>query len=242
MKSTAFVDTGMLAPVWEFGSEGHVPFCVAIQWIMTAGGSKRICINDADAWACAVEKLRPLLSTGHLEIIGTPFGRAESAIVPSLVFATMPIPPPLSGNLGNFVLSSAYIDCCPYFGRQDWERGHNDKVYQPGEPSPKWTNLQVRKADLLSRWPKPLRKSDERRGRKPKYDWVEAKLEAYRLWRERGDFSEDDQVSDWNAQAHLEQAVLSHIEKTVGKGKGPADSTLRGYISDWVTKWREAAK
>jgi hypothetical protein len=64
--------------------------------------------------------------------------------------------PPLHQDIGDFLLSSpSHVDCACYLGEESWTEHFNDRLYVAGKPTPVWTHLQVRKADILSRWPRP---------------------------------------------------------------------------------------
>ena len=90
----------------------------------------------------------------------------------------------------------------------------------------------------FERWLKTHRLKKNKRGGVPmKFDWPDAKSFAAEFFIERGEFQEWD--SEWKGQADLERQVLSYMEKTVGSGKGPGESTLRAYVSKWLKEWRE---
>jgi hypothetical protein len=76
-----------------------------------------------------------------------------------------------------------------------------------------------------------------RRGAPMRFDWPDVKDFAMRLLDERGEFREWDS-DDWKTQADLEREVLRYMEKTVGIGNGPAESTRRVKVSGWLAEWR----
>ena len=76
------------------------------------------------------------------------------------------------------------------------------------------------------------------RGRKIQFDWPDAKDFAFRLLGEQGAFRDWDIGSDWQAQADLERKILAYMEKSLGEGDGPAESTLRKYVSGWLKEWK----
>lgn len=76
------------------------------------------------------------------------------------------------------------------------------------------------------------------RGRKIQFDWPDAKNFAFRLLAEQGAFHDWDTGSDWQAQADLERKILTYMEKSLGEGNGPAESTLRKYVSSWLKEWK----
>lgn len=107
-----------------------------------------------------------------------------------------------------------------------------------------WTALSFRKLDVLAAWPSFTSDAVStetilKRGRKPGYDWDDAKDHAFRLFSEKGDFRDWD--VEWKAQAELELEVLSYIERSVGEGEGPVESTIRRHVSAWLCEWRANA-
>ena len=151
-----YVEPTMLEPMEDRDGAGYVPLCVALQWIMTAGGSLRVRLDDAKAWASAVAKLRPFLATGNFEVIGLPGAGGLPEVIPSTAFALVKILPPVNNPLVDILLSSpSHIDCACYLGDENWIKHFSDQLYVTGKRAPVWTHLQVRKAEILSRWPKP---------------------------------------------------------------------------------------
>jgi hypothetical protein len=135
---------------------GYVPLCVALHWIASGAGTMRVRLDDGEAWATAVAKLRPLLASGDFEVIGLPGSGGLSERIPSTAFATVNILAPLHKELGDILLSApSHIDCAYYLGTENWQKHFSDRLYVTGRPVSAWTHLQVRKADVLSRWPKP---------------------------------------------------------------------------------------
>ena len=78
--------------------------------------------------------------------------------------------------------------------------------------------------------------SAERRGRKRKYDWDEAKIVLIEALKKHGDFDEDGQMDNWNCQACAERLVIEHFGKS---DQHPAVSTVRSWVVKAVKQWRE---
>lgn len=147
-----YIEPYMLEPMLGEENAGYVPLCVALHWIMTSRGTQLKRLDDEDAWRSAVAELRPTLTVKSFEVIGLPGTGGLPEVIPNSAFALIDMPSPLHG--GGFLLSSpSSIDCSPYLGEEDWKKYFNDKLYVTGKQGPVWTHLQVRKADILSRWP-----------------------------------------------------------------------------------------
>jgi hypothetical protein len=78
--------------------------------------------------------------------------------------------------------------------------------------------------------------SSSRRGRRPRYDWHEAKIVLLDALKQRGDFYETDQEDDWNCQARAEDLITSHFGK---KDQRPSASLVRSQVAKIVKEWRE---
>jgi hypothetical protein len=74
------------------------------------------------------------------------------------------------------------------------------------------------------------------RGRRPTYDWEEAKQFLYQLMTQKGDFDEEGQADDWCRPADAETAVAEHLTT---HGKGPSESLVRKHVVEVVESWRE---
>jgi hypothetical protein len=75
-----------------------------------------------------------------------------------------------------------------------------------------------------------------RRGAPMKFDWPDAKDYAFKLLNKNGEFRNWD--SAWKTKTDLEREVIGYIEKTAGIEKGPAESTCREKVSEWLAEWR----
>jgi hypothetical protein len=49
----------------------------------------------------------------------------------------------------------SHIVCTSYVDHDHWLRDFNDRIYEQDQVGATWTHLQIRKSDILSRWPKP---------------------------------------------------------------------------------------
>jgi len=97
------------------------------------------------------------------------------------------------------------------------------------------------KSNDFNRWLNVHRvKKNKRVGAPIKYDWPDAKKFAFRLLNERGDFREWDSDA-WKTPADLGRCVLAYMEKSTGEGRGPAPSTLRAKVAEWIAEWQTNA-
>jgi hypothetical protein len=156
-----YVEPYMIEPIDSESTAGLVPLSVAIFWIMTKSGTQRVRLNDKEAWATAVAALVPFLADGTIEMTG--FSLTAGNTVPRAIFALIDILAPTDMHAGDFLLSSnSFIECSIYFGSEDWKsRSYNDRLFERGNPTATWTHLQLRKTDVLSRWPRTESKSRE---------------------------------------------------------------------------------
>jgi hypothetical protein len=153
--SSEYVEGFMVEPMGDPDAIGYVPLCVALHWIASGAGTMRVRLDDAEAWATAVAKLRPLLASGDFEVIGLPASGGLAEPVPSTAFALVNVLAPLHESIGDILLSApSHIDCACYLGAENWQKHFNDRLYVTGKAAAEWTHLQVRKRDILSRWPK----------------------------------------------------------------------------------------
>jgi hypothetical protein len=154
--SAQFVEPFMLEPIANPVPAGYVPLCAALHWIMTSGGTRPVALDDEAAWTSSVEKLFPLICGGEIELIGLPCGQPLTERIPGHALTLVRVLPPLHDQLGDMLVNSpSHIACSPFMDEEHWSRGFNDQLCQSGRVSAAWTHLQVRKADVLSRWPKP---------------------------------------------------------------------------------------
>jgi hypothetical protein len=97
----------------------------------------------------------------------------------------------------------------------------------------------LRSSDFES-WLKIYRlKRNTRAGAPIKYDWPDAKNFAMDQLNKEGEFREWD--DGWKTRADLERRVLTYMEKATGECNGPAPSTLRAKVAQWVAEWQTNA-
>ena len=150
------VEPFMLEPMTSPIPTGYVPLCVVLHWIMTSGSARSVAMDDEAAWAASVEKLFPLIYAGDIELIGLPCGQPLTERIPGHALTLVKVLPPLHDQFDAMLLNSpSHIDCSPFLDQEHWTRSFNDKLYMSGRGPAAWTHLQVKKADVLSWWPKP---------------------------------------------------------------------------------------
>ena len=71
-------------------------------------------------------------------------------------------------------------------------------------------------------------------GRKPKFDWDDAKDFARQEWDTRGPFKNFE--TGWKANADLERLVRDYMSKHDEAGE-PSDSSLKEHVSKWVLEF-----
>jgi hypothetical protein len=113
-------------------------------------------MDDHEAWKSAVDKLWPLICGGEIELNGLPRGSGLADRIPSHELTLIRVFPPLRNALNDILLNApSHIACTTYFDEELWSRDFNDQLYITGQPRPAWTHLQLRKNELLKRWPRP---------------------------------------------------------------------------------------
>lgn len=149
------IDEVMIEPLASEGSNGFVPLCTALHWIMTRAGTLRLTIDDQEAWDSACEKLFPLIHEGTIEIVGRASVNSLAEKIPGHSLALAKIDRPLNMSVDAILSNEAHIWCTAYAGKEHWQGGFNDAVHLGGRSTPVWTHLQVPKSEILSRWPRP---------------------------------------------------------------------------------------
>ena len=71
-------------------------------------------------------------------------------------------------------------------------------------------------------------------GRKPKFDWDDAKAFARQEWDMRGPFKNFE--TGWKANADLERLVMDYMSRHDEAGE-PSDSSLKEHVSKWVLEF-----
>jgi hypothetical protein len=141
------VETYMIEPMIRAGTAGYVPLCSALHWIMTEAGQKVQHLEDSQSWKASVERLMPLISTGEVEIIGRPSSDGPPMPIEGHIFANIPVGEPLRDTFRMGV--APWISCTPYVDDRHWANGFDDQLYLHKSGPASWTNLQVRKSDVL---------------------------------------------------------------------------------------------
>jgi hypothetical protein len=154
------IDATMLAPLNELGSAGYVPLCAALHWIATEGGSRKVMLEDEQAWQAGVEKLWPLITSDEIELNGLPLDGGMTERIPGSALNRINVLHPLHTDLGDILLSApSHIVCSPYIDREHWSKGFNDQLFVQWGKAPAWSHLQVKRADIFARWPRPSPKT-----------------------------------------------------------------------------------
>ena len=110
-----------------------------------------------------------------------------------------------------------------------------------------WSDIRVRGEEVRAAFPMLGGSPENARstGPKEKYDWVEGKQYAAKIFGERGDFeSEPNQVHGWKSQADLVKLVQAHLKEDDARARGvpegnePGLSTTKAYVAKWLAEWR----
>lgn len=161
------VEPYMVLPMMREGTAGYVPFCSAIHWIMTEAGQRARHLEDSQSWKASLASLLPLLSTGEVQIIGTPQGGGAARLIEGEIFAGILVSEPMRDSFEMMTGEKPWISCTPYVDEEHWIHDFNDQLYLHRSGPASWTHLQVKKADILrefhGRWAAttPLESSDQ---------------------------------------------------------------------------------
>lgn len=156
-KRTWPIEPYMLAPISDQGNSGFVPLCAALQWIMTDSGKRGVMMDDVERWHESVRELWPLICDGQLELIGLQAGHAMTARIPGQSLTLVKVLQPLVSSIDDMLLNApSHISCTPYIDEEHWQRDFNDKLFESGRSGPAWSHLQVRKSEILERWPRSV--------------------------------------------------------------------------------------
>jgi hypothetical protein len=93
------IEPYMIEPMSRAGAAGYVPFCAALHWIMTMGGTVSRNLKDREAWNESVKKALPLISTGEIQIVGRPASGGAAETIASETFAGVLVSQPLSEEM-----------------------------------------------------------------------------------------------------------------------------------------------
>lgn len=150
------ITPAMLEPLESGPASGYVPLSAALQWIACDAGSRLVTLDNTEAWQAAVAKLWPLVCTGEVELIGLRPAAGLTEAIPAHSLGLVRVHPPIRLPIADMLVSApSHVATWPYLGRDHWDGGYCDVLYVSGRAAPQWTHLQVRKSDVLSRWPKP---------------------------------------------------------------------------------------
>jgi hypothetical protein len=139
----------MIEPMTRTGTAGYVPFCTALHWIMTKGGTVSKNLEDFGAWNDSVQRMLPLISTGEIQIVGRPSSGGPPQTITNETFAGVLVSHALRDELSIIVGEDPWISCTPYIDQQHWSSDFNDELYLVHYGPATWTHLQVRKSDVL---------------------------------------------------------------------------------------------
>lgn len=78
-------------------------------------------------------------------------------------------------------------------------------------------------------------------GHPEEYDWDEAEAFAMDLLQKNGDPTDPkNKKKGWRSGGDIEDAVIVHLERKLGKDKGPSKSTVRRRVPGWLKTFRKA--
>ena len=143
------IEPQMIEPMTSKEEAGYVSLCSALHWIMTEAGRRTGHLDDGDAWAAAVKRLLPLLSTGEVQVIGKPKSGGAFKPIEGHTFAAVIVAQPLRDRFSVIARDDPLISCIPYAGEELWLRDFNDHFYLEKSGPASWTHLQVKKSDVL---------------------------------------------------------------------------------------------
>ena len=152
------IEPYMLKPISAVGNAGFVPLCATLQWIMSGSGRRETTMDDP-AWYEAVEQLWPLVCSGEMELVGLEAGHSKTARLPGHALTLVKVLPPLHNSIGDILLNAqSHVACTPFVDQKHWEEDFNDKLYERGRGTPTWSHLQLRKDQVLKKWPREASK------------------------------------------------------------------------------------
>jgi hypothetical protein len=141
--------------------ESYLPLSLAICWVATQGGVRRVSLRNQEAWQEGVRKLLPRVSDGAVEVIGCGANQISEGI-PRTAFALIDVCHPLYESLGQILAETSHIRSVFYLGEDEWKKDHNDQFVISGSLRPRWTHLQAHRASVLKIWPRPSAGSKSR--------------------------------------------------------------------------------
>jgi hypothetical protein len=139
----------IIEPMTRAETAGYVPLSSALYWVMTEGGNIKIDMQDKLSWNRSVDRLLPLISTGQIEILGKPANGGGAEPIDGRIFSMIFVSHPMHDEISSLGNEDPWVSCTPYVNPQYWGRGHNDKLYLHRAGAASWTQLQVKKSDVL---------------------------------------------------------------------------------------------
>jgi hypothetical protein len=138
----------MIKPMMRSGTEGYVPLCSVLYWIMTEAGKEPERLENIQLWEAAIRRLFPLIESGEVQIVGRDID-AQTKPIDGVIFASISFGHPLRGGPGLILGGDPWISFALYVDDEYWKGGFNDCLYLRKGGPVSWTHLQVRKADVL---------------------------------------------------------------------------------------------
>jgi hypothetical protein len=97
--------------------------------------------------------------------------------IPGQSLTLVKVLPPLISSTDDFLtLARSHISCIPYIDQEHWDGDFNDKLYESGRAGTAWSHLQVRKSQLLERWPRVVSTSVVEQGC---YRWLLQEAQSF---------------------------------------------------------------
>jgi hypothetical protein len=136
------------------GPATYVPFFLAVCWAATKGGAKIVSLRDEDAWKRAADEVLWQIAAGKIKVVGCD-NNGMSDLLPRAAFAFLKCPHPYSQNWEDIFCEAAHICSEFLITGEEWSNGSKDQFFRAGDRRPFWSNLQVRRTQVLELWPKP---------------------------------------------------------------------------------------
>jgi hypothetical protein len=210
----------MIEPMMRAGTAGYVPLCSAFHWIMTEAGQAVQHLQNSELWKVSVQRLLPLISTGEVQIIGTPNSGGAPKEIEGAIFAGILVSEPTGASFELITGAKPWISCIPYAGEEDWRTSCNDELFLDGSAAAAWTHLQVKKADVLREFSAPTERVPAAQSLDDLPKMQSGILEvAKQLW------------PTGNAPQRVKERNQA-IQARFGKNP-PSERTIRRALKDW---------
>jgi hypothetical protein len=171
------IGAAMIEPIAGLERRAYIPLCSALHWIMTAGGSEFVTLDDESAWQDATRKLFALIHIGDVELIGLPRGGTQTEKIPghtlTLVRVLAPTPKSIEDSIRHIGSHIACTACMDERQRSQF----NDQLFDARCIGATWSHLQVPKDEILRRWPRSESKQKPEHGC---YRWLVAQPSNFR--------------------------------------------------------------